>query len=122
VLENLHLNGFIAGGVALASVMRITCVVGKSMLMPVRVLEAIGGFASGGRKDSQRNIEATGEFVSSLATARHALSKTVLTRRSSGSTVATAPIACDGSSVDASVPSLETAMPMLAPSRIHQAR
>ncbi len=46
VLENLHLNGFIAGGVAAASACRITCVVGKSMLMPVRVLEAIGGFAA----------------------------------------------------------------------------
>ena len=45
VLENLQLNGFIAGGVAMASVLRVTCVVGKSMLMPVRVLEAIGGFA-----------------------------------------------------------------------------
>lgn len=46
VLENLQLNGFIAGGVATASLLRITCVVGKSMLMPVQVLEAIGGFAS----------------------------------------------------------------------------
>ena len=46
VLENLQLNGFIAGGIALASLLRVTCVVGKSMLMPVRVLEAIGGFAS----------------------------------------------------------------------------
>jgi ceramide glucosyltransferase len=46
VLENLQLNGFIAGGVALASLLRVTCVVGKSMLMPVRVLEAAGGFAS----------------------------------------------------------------------------
>ena len=45
-LENLQLNGIVAGGVALASTMGITCVVGKSMLMPVRVLEAIGGFAS----------------------------------------------------------------------------
>lgn len=45
ILENLHLNGFIAGGIAAAAVLRITCVVGKSMLMPVRVLEAIGGFA-----------------------------------------------------------------------------
>jgi ceramide glucosyltransferase len=44
-MENLQLNGFIAGGMALASVMRITCVVGKSMMMPVKVLEAIGGFA-----------------------------------------------------------------------------
>ncbi|AGA29387.1 ceramide glucosyltransferase [Singulisphaera acidiphila] len=46
VLENLELNGFIAGGVAAASLLRMTCVVGKSMLMPVRVLEAIGGFAA----------------------------------------------------------------------------
>lgn len=46
ILENLHLNGFIAGGVAAAAACRITCVVGKSMMMPVRVLEAIGGFAS----------------------------------------------------------------------------
>ncbi len=45
-LENLQLNGIVAGGVAMASVLGITCVVGKSMLMPVRVLEAIGGFAS----------------------------------------------------------------------------
>jgi ceramide glucosyltransferase len=44
VMENLQLNGFIAGGMALASVMRVTCVVGKSMLMPVKVLESIGGF------------------------------------------------------------------------------
>src|SRR5947209_11811318 len=46
VLENLHLNGFIAGGVALASVTGVTCVVGKSMLMPVQALAAAGGFAS----------------------------------------------------------------------------
>ncbi|MDR3639296.1 MAG: ceramide glucosyltransferase [Isosphaeraceae bacterium] len=46
VLENLHLNGFIAGGVAAAGALGVTCVVGKSMLMPVRVLEAIGGFAA----------------------------------------------------------------------------
>lgn len=45
-LENLQLNGIIAGGVAAAANLGITCVVGKSMLMPVRVLEAIGGFAS----------------------------------------------------------------------------
>jgi ceramide glucosyltransferase len=43
VLENLALNGFIADGVALAAVLRLTCVVGKSMLLPVQVLEAIGG-------------------------------------------------------------------------------
>ena len=46
VLENLQLNGFIAAGVAAAALCRATCVVGKSMLMPVRALEAIGGFAS----------------------------------------------------------------------------
>jgi ceramide glucosyltransferase len=45
-LENLQLNGFIANGIALAAVTGITCVVGKSMLMHVRVLKAIGGFAS----------------------------------------------------------------------------
>src|SRR5436853_580763 len=32
----------------------------------------IVGFSSGGRKDSQRNVEATGEFVANLATMRHA--------------------------------------------------
>ncbi len=46
VMENLQLNGFIAAGVAAASVCRATCVVGKSMLMPVRALDAIGGFAA----------------------------------------------------------------------------
>lgn len=45
-LENLHLNGFIAGGFAAATVTGATCVVGKSMLMPVRVLEAVGGLGS----------------------------------------------------------------------------
>jgi ceramide glucosyltransferase len=45
-LENLQLNGMIAGGVAAASTLGITCVVGKSMMMPVHALEAIGGFAS----------------------------------------------------------------------------
>jgi ceramide glucosyltransferase len=45
-MENLHLNGFIAGGVAAAAVFRATCVVGKSMLLPVRTLQAIGGFAA----------------------------------------------------------------------------
>jgi ceramide glucosyltransferase len=44
-LENLQLNGFIAGGVALAASCGATCVVGKSMLMPMRVLDEIGGFA-----------------------------------------------------------------------------
>src|SRR3954468_1049372 len=32
----------------------------------------IVGFSSGGRKDSQRNAEATGEFVVNLAARRHA--------------------------------------------------
>jgi ceramide glucosyltransferase len=45
VLENLQLNGFVAGGVASAAVTGVTCVVGKSMLLPVRVLDAIGGLA-----------------------------------------------------------------------------
>jgi ceramide glucosyltransferase len=44
-LENLHLNGFIASGVAAATTLGITCVVGKSMLMPVRAIEAAGGLA-----------------------------------------------------------------------------
>jgi ceramide glucosyltransferase len=46
IMENLQLNGYIAAGVALAALCRVTCVVGKSMLMPVRALEAIGGFAA----------------------------------------------------------------------------
>ncbi|MFI5457118.1 MAG: ceramide glucosyltransferase [Isosphaerales bacterium] len=46
VMENLQLNGFIAAGVAAAVMVRATCVVGKSMVMPVRALEAIGGFAA----------------------------------------------------------------------------
>jgi ceramide glucosyltransferase len=46
VMENLELNGFIAAGVAAAAVCRATCVVGKSMLIHTRVLEAIGGFAA----------------------------------------------------------------------------
>jgi ceramide glucosyltransferase len=45
IMENLQLNGFIAGGMALASLCRVTCVVGKSMMMPGHVLEAIGGFS-----------------------------------------------------------------------------
>ena len=45
-MENMELNGFIAGGVAMAEVFGITCVVGKSMMLPVRTLEAIGGFAA----------------------------------------------------------------------------
>jgi len=44
-LENLQLNGFVAGNVAMASTIGVTCVVGKSMLMPEKVLDQIGGFA-----------------------------------------------------------------------------
>ena len=46
ILENLQLNGFIAANLCGAFVLRITCVVGKSMLMPVRALEAIGGLSA----------------------------------------------------------------------------
>jgi ceramide glucosyltransferase len=45
IMENLQLNGYIAAGMATASTLGITCVVGKSMMMPARVLDAIGGFA-----------------------------------------------------------------------------
>src|SRR6516162_7027878 len=37
----------------------------------------IVGFSSGGRKDSQRNVEATGEFVVNLATRKHAEAMTL---------------------------------------------
>ncbi len=43
ILENLQLNGFVAGGVATAGLIGATCVVGKSMLLPVRVLNEVGG-------------------------------------------------------------------------------
>jgi ceramide glucosyltransferase len=46
IMENLAINGYVAGGVALAASCRVTCVVGKSMLMPVSALEAIGGFVA----------------------------------------------------------------------------
>jgi ceramide glucosyltransferase len=46
IIENLQLNGFIAANLCGAFVLRITCVVGKSMLMPVRALEAIGGLSA----------------------------------------------------------------------------
>jgi ceramide glucosyltransferase len=46
IMENLQLNGYIAAGVAAAAVCRATCVVGKSMLLPVKVLHSIGGFAA----------------------------------------------------------------------------
>ena len=51
---------------------------GRANLAPYSFFNAfceappIVGFSSGGRKDSQRNIEATGEFVVNLATRKHA--------------------------------------------------
>lgn len=45
-VENLALNGFVAGNIALGNALGLTCVVGKSMLMPVQALEAVGGFAA----------------------------------------------------------------------------
>lgn len=45
-MENLQINGYIAGGMAMASMLRVTCVVGKSMMLRGSVLQAIGGFAS----------------------------------------------------------------------------
>lgn len=44
VLESLHLLGFVAPGAVLAASAGVPCVVGKSMAIPRRVLEAIGGF------------------------------------------------------------------------------
>ena len=57
VLENLQLNGYIAGGVASAAVLGATCVVGKSMLIPVRALDSIGGFAA------MRNVLAEDQVI-----------------------------------------------------------
>ena len=46
VLENLQLNGFVASNLCLAFALRVTCVVGKSMLFTDRALEAIGGLSA----------------------------------------------------------------------------
>jgi ceramide glucosyltransferase len=46
LLENLHLNGFIAGSMALLFAAGLPCVVGKSMLLRRRHLEAVGGLAA----------------------------------------------------------------------------
>ena len=64
VMENLQLNGFIAGGVAGAAVMRITGVIGKSMLMPVAALEAIGGLAA------VRNLLAEDQAITACGSGR----------------------------------------------------
>jgi ceramide glucosyltransferase len=45
LLENLHLNSFVAGTVCAAQIIRSPCVVGKSMLFLRGDLEAAGGFA-----------------------------------------------------------------------------
>lgn len=46
-MENLHLNSFIMGSVCfLDKVLKMPCVIGKSMLMKKDALEAIGGFGA----------------------------------------------------------------------------
>jgi ceramide glucosyltransferase len=44
VIESLHLLTFVAPGAALAAAAGVPCVVGKSMVISRRALEAIGGF------------------------------------------------------------------------------
>lgn len=44
VIESLHLLAFVAPGAVLAATAGVPCVVGKSMAIPRRVLDAIGGF------------------------------------------------------------------------------
>ncbi|MBF0557833.1 MAG: glycosyltransferase [Nitrospirae bacterium] len=47
IFENLHLNSFIVGSVCfLHSFLKLPCVIGKSMLMSKKDLEAIGGLRS----------------------------------------------------------------------------
>ncbi len=43
-LESLHLLGFVATGAVLAASVGVPCVVGKSMAISLRALEAVGGF------------------------------------------------------------------------------
>ncbi|HVR39492.1 MAG TPA: glycosyltransferase [Thermoanaerobaculia bacterium] len=43
-IESLHLLGFVVPGAVLASAARVPCVVGKSMAITRRALDAIGGF------------------------------------------------------------------------------
>ena len=46
VVESLHLLTFVVPGTAIAEAGGIPCVVGKSMALPRRVLESIGGFGA----------------------------------------------------------------------------
>jgi ceramide glucosyltransferase len=46
VVESLHLLTFVVPGTAIAEAAGIPCVVGKSMALPRRVLESIGGFGA----------------------------------------------------------------------------
>lgn len=46
LLENLHFNSFVAGGVCAAQTLGYPCVVGKSMLFRRGDLDAVGGFES----------------------------------------------------------------------------
>jgi ceramide glucosyltransferase len=48
-IESLHLLTFVAAGNALAALANVTCVVGKSMALTRKALQAIGGFEAFGR-------------------------------------------------------------------------
>ena len=63
------------GGRGRGGGVRVTCVVGKSMLMPVRALEAIGGFAAGaqpaGRGPGDRRPGPAGGLLDPAEPSRH---------------------------------------------------